>query len=66
LLQTHHGQNSTTVSETTQLHDYGATGNIKGNGNSDIVHAYALLGSVAEDLATIYPSSGLSLQGLAL
>jgi hypothetical protein len=38
--------------ETTRLHDYDATGNIKDN--SDIIHA--LLRSVAEDLATIKPS----------
>ena len=61
LLHAHHGQNSTTLPETTRLHDYDTTGNIKDN--SDILHA--LLGSIEDHLATTQPSSCLPTQRLA-
>ena len=50
-----YGQNSTTLQETTRLHDSQTTGNIKHNG--DTVHA--LRDSVAGGLAPIQPSSRL-------
>ena len=49
LLQAHRGENSTTVPETTRLHDYDATSNIKDGGNT----VHASLRSVAKDLAVI-------------